>query len=116
MIDILDIDSATEVRPLETPTARRSAFSLEEAIDVALRHSPARARARLDREIAAIDLEVADDRTFWDLSLDVEASQSRGRAGVRSHVKHMFARHGLSRQADLVRLVLSLAGAPESRR
>ena len=82
LIDILDIDSATEVRPLETPTARRSAFSLEEAIDVALRHSPARARARLDREIAAIDLEVADDRTFWDLSLDVEASQSRGRAGV----------------------------------
>ncbi len=35
---------------------------------------------------------------------------------IRSHVKHMFAKHGLSRQSELVRLVLSLAGAPEARR
>jgi len=27
----------------------------------------------------------------------------------------MFAKHSLSRQAELVRLVLSLAGAPETR-
>ena len=81
LIDILDIASATEVGPLESPTSRRSVYALEEAIDVALRHSPARARARLDQEIATIDLEVAENRTFWDLSLDVEASQSRGRAG-----------------------------------
>ena len=40
----------------------------------------------------------------------------RGESTIRSHVKHMFARHGLSRQAELVRLVLSLAGAPETRR
>ena len=33
-----------------------------------------------------------------------------------SPVKHMFARRSLSRQAELVRLVLSLAGAPETRR
>ena len=37
-----------------------------------------------------------------------------------SPVKHMLARHGLSRQAEPVRLVLALAlalaGAPESRR
>ena len=40
----------------------------------------------------------------------------RGESTIRSHVKEMFAKHGLSRQAELVRLVLSLAGAPESRR
>ena len=39
----------------------------------------------------------------------------RKESTIRTHVKHIFAKHGLSRQAELVRLVLSLAGAPESR-
>ena len=46
---------------------------------------------------------------------EVAAATGRKESTIRSHVKHMFARHGLSRQADLVRLVLSLAGAPETR-
>ena len=47
---------------------------------------------------------------------EVAAATGRGESTIRSHVKHMFAKHGLSRQADLVRLVLSLAGAPKPRR
>ena len=47
---------------------------------------------------------------------EVAAATGRKESTIRSHVKQMFARHGLSRQAELVRLVLSLAGAPESRR
>ena len=47
---------------------------------------------------------------------EVAAATGRGESTIRSHVKHMFAKHGLSRQTDLVRLVLSLASAPESRR
>ena len=78
LIDILDIDGATEVRPLETPAARRPVLSLEEAIDVALRHAPAHARALLTQEIAAIDLEVAENEALWDLSLDAEASRGTG--------------------------------------
>ena len=35
---------------------------------------------------------------------------------IRFHVKRIFARQGLSRQAELVRLVLSLAGAAGRRR
>ena len=46
---------------------------------------------------------------------EIAAATGRGESTIRSHVKHMFAKHGLSRQADLVRLVLSLAGAPEPR-
>ena len=46
---------------------------------------------------------------------EVAAATGRGESTIRSHVKHMFAKHGLSRQAELVRLVLALAGAPESR-
>ena len=47
---------------------------------------------------------------------EVAAATGRRESTIRSHVKQMFAKHGLSRQAELVRLVLSLAGAPESRR
>ena len=47
---------------------------------------------------------------------DVAAAMGRGESTIRSHVKHMFAKHGLSRQADLVRLVLAVGGAPESQR
>ncbi len=47
---------------------------------------------------------------------EVAAATGRGESTIRSHVKRMFTKHGLSRQADLVRLVLSLGGAPESRR
>ena len=46
---------------------------------------------------------------------EIAAATGRGESTIRSHVKHMFAKHRLSRQADLVRLVQSLAGAPEPR-
>ena len=41
---------------------------------------------------------------------EVAAATGRKEGTVRSHVKHMFTKHGLSRQADLVRLVRSLVG------
>ena len=40
----------------------------------------------------------------------------RNESTIRSHVKGMFVKHHLSRQADLVRLVQSLGGVPRSRR
>ena len=45
----------------------------------------------------------------------IETATGRKESTIRSHVKHMFAKHGLSRQAELVRLVRSLSGAPEAR-
>ena len=47
---------------------------------------------------------------------EIAAVTSRKESTIRSHVKTTFAKLGLSRQADLVRLVLSLGGAPEGRR
>ena len=47
---------------------------------------------------------------------EVAAATGRKESTIRSHVKNMFTKHGLSRQADLVRLVLSLAGASGSQR
>ena len=54
---------------------------------------------------------LADGKTVRDIAL----ATGRRESTIRSHVKHMFAKHGLSRQADLVRLVLSLVSAPEFR-
>ena len=47
---------------------------------------------------------------------EIAAATGRKESTIRSHVKHMFTKHGLSRQAELVRLVLSLAGSPQARR
>ena len=47
---------------------------------------------------------------------EVAAATGRGESTIRTHLKHMFAKHGLARQADLVRLVRSLPVAPKSRR
>ena len=47
---------------------------------------------------------------------EIAVATGRKESTVRSHVKHMFAKHGLSRQAELVRLVRSLAGSPQPRR
>ena len=46
---------------------------------------------------------------------EIAAATGRKESTIRSHVKHAFARHGLRRQAELVRLVRSLAGTPETR-
>ena len=46
---------------------------------------------------------------------EIAKATGRKESTIRTHVKHMFAKHGLSRQADLVRLVRSLAGARETR-
>ena len=47
---------------------------------------------------------------------EIAAATGRGESTIRTHVKHMFTKHGLSRQAHLVRLVLSLGRASESLR
>ena len=85
------------------------------------RPGPAR-RTRIDPAVAAEALGLTGMESRVAVLLaegmtvrDVAAAMGRGESTIRSHVKHMFAKHGLSRQADLVRLVLALGGAPESR-
>ena len=69
---------------------------------------------------AALDLTGMESRVAVLLAQGMNVSQIAAATGrkestIRSHVKHMFAKHGFSRQAELVQLVRSLAGAPESR-
>ena len=81
LIDILDIDGATVVRPVETPSARRPVPALNDAIETALSRSPRYARALLDKEIAHIELEVAENDRLWDLSLNADVSRGTGGGG-----------------------------------
>ena len=46
---------------------------------------------------------------------EIATATGRKESTIRSHVKRILAKHGLTRQAEMVRLVGSLAGAPEPR-
>ena len=45
---------------------------------------------------------------------EIATTMGRKESTIRTHVRHMFAKHRLSRQADLVRLVQTLAGTPKA--
>ena len=77
LIDILDIDSATLIRPLETPAIPRSVPGVAEGIEMALRSRPDYSKALLDAEIAGIELVVAGNDRLWDLSLETNVSGAR---------------------------------------
>ena len=46
---------------------------------------------------------------------EVAAETGRSRTTVKWHIRHIYAKHGLSRQAELMRLVAPLAGVPGTR-
>ena len=75
LVNILDIDSATLIRPVDGPAAPRPVLPVEEAIQTALRHAPGYAQAVLNREIAEIALDVAENDQLWDLELETELSR-----------------------------------------
>ena len=43
---------------------------------------------------------------------DIMAATGRSESTIRWHIKHIYAKHGLSRQAELVQLVMLVAGSP----
>ena len=80
------------------------------------------ARARADRgSVAAVlgltptESEVAVLLAEGRSVRDVAEAMGRSYGTVRWHLKHIFTKLGISRQVELVRAVLSLAGSPASR-
>ena len=109
---------ALQVNPVGRPETDLGVWPVAALVLVA---DPAR-RTRIDPAVAAEALGLTGMESRVAVLLaegmtvrDVAAAMGRAESTIRSHVKHMFAKHGLSRQADLVRLVLALGGAPESR-
>ena len=45
---------------------------------------------------------------------DIASATGRGEGTIRWHVKQILRKHGISRQVDVVQLVLSLSGIPQS--
>jgi len=106
-----------------SPVGRREAgFPVSRVAALVLVVDPAH-EAAIDPAVAAaaLDLTGMESRVAVLLAQGMSVSQiatatGRKESTIRSHVKHMFAKHGFSRQAELVRMVRSLAGAPETRR
>ena len=60
---------------------------------------------RLTPAESGVAVALAEGRTVGEIALDTGRSETT----VRWHLKQIFARHGISRQVDLVKLVLSVA-------
>ena len=58
-----------------------------------------------------IAVSLAQGRTVRDIGL----ATGRSEGTVRWHIKQIFAKRGISRQMELVQLVLSLADLPQTR-
>ena len=102
-----------------SPVIRREAdFPVGRVAALVLVVDPAH-EAAIDPAVtaAALDLTGIESRVAVLLAQGMSVSQiatatGRKESTIRSHVKHIFAKHGFSRQAELVQLVRSLVGAP----
>ncbi len=64
---------------------------------------------RMEGRVAVL---LAEGRTVREIA----AATGRRESTIRWHLRHIFGKHGISRQAELVRLVLSVAGVPDAPR
>ena len=79
LIDILDIDSRTRIRPTEALRVDSREFNADRAVESALQHRPDYRQALLGMENAETALLVADDARKWEL--DFASSASFGHSG-----------------------------------
>ena len=82
-----------------------------------------RRAARIDPELVAAMLGLTPRQSEVAVLLaegktidDVAAATGLGRTTVKWHIRHIYAKHGLSRQMELAQLVTSLAEVPGMRR
>ena len=68
LIDILDIDSRTRIRPVEELTVDPVALDVEASVEAALRHRTDYRQALLGIEDAETNLMLARNNRLWDLS------------------------------------------------
>ena len=66
--------------------------------------------AKAPEENVALQALLAEGRSVPEIA----SATGRAEGTTRTHLKNVFAKHGLSRQADLIRLVLSVLDAPGS--
>ncbi len=79
LIDILDIDGVSRIRPSFKSAVRPARPNLEQGLRTALAHRPDHLKALLGVETAEIDLRKAKNDLLWDLSLNAAVKRSDGR-------------------------------------
>lgn len=101
-----------------SPVTHRADFGAQRVAALVLLVDPAQ-RPQVDPAFlaATLGLSRAESQVAADLAggqsvRNIAVTTYRTQAAVRWHLKQMYAKLGLSRQADLVRLVLSTVGVP----
>jgi len=74
LINVLDIDSRTQIEPTETLTINPLSPDLAHSLDIAFAHRPEYLQALLNLEIVKTNVLVAKDKRLWDLSLSATAT------------------------------------------
>lgn len=74
LIDILEIDSRTQIRPTETLQVDPKKPDADQGVELALQHRPDYLQSQLSMEIAETALLVADNARWWELNLTSSAN------------------------------------------
>ena len=74
LIDILEIDSRTQIRPTETLRVDPKKPDADQGVELALQHRPDYLQSQLSMEIAETALLVADNARWWELNLTSSAN------------------------------------------
>ncbi len=74
LLQVMDIDKNTMIDPIEKVQAVPVVLDYQQSLSLAFQNRPDYLQSRLDREIARIDLKVAENERLWDLSFDTSFS------------------------------------------
>ena len=74
LLNVLDIDSRTRIRPTERPTIDPLSLDVARGMELALEHRPDYRRALLNLDNLRTNLVVARNERLWDLSLTASAT------------------------------------------
>ena len=101
---------------------RLTGFGMRRVAALVLVVDPAR-KPRIDADVVASALGLTPTESVVAAMLatgsslrEIAAAMGRKESTIRWHLKQIFAKHRVSRQADVVRLVLSVSGVAMSRR
>ena len=106
------------VSPVNGPrpdSYRASVGALVLVIDPARRNGVDEARMGAMLGFTPVESEVAARLAQGRTVREIAAETGRSPATIRWHLRHIFTKHGISRQAELVQLVTELGNIPESR-
>ena len=112
-------DARTRLVVHITPVSERAWDPRTQRVAALVLVADPESQPRIDAELVAkaLDLTPAESRLATMVAVgrtvpEIAAMTGRTEATVRRHLEHIFRKQGISRQADLVRLVLSLDAFP----